>query len=366
MGIRRNTILAIVLLVLSNGPVQAVLVGGGRFDLLIKNAEIVVKVRVTQINDSRFEMIAFRANVVSVLKGDGRTIPNELQIEAPFPIWPEDLGTPFAKNQIVLLVLSRKSGKVAIRNNLRAIIPATESEVHYSKHSSVVRKVFDELHAFLPQVEGRIAKGLVLIHISQLALKADEQTFIPYLKSEDEWLRRAALASLLRINPTPERIQAGVADFENHISKPESHTKYSYSKDYLFWKMYQNVQWAARCGSFGMEKELVERAKAYLPLYRTLIDKAPPNYQRVRIAIDALRNVGTKEDIPRLYKYVDHEKASIRHNVLEGLGRILHVKMKRPSITSYMMPLPPDVEPWERKTRSIIEEILANEGLIER
>ncbi len=174
MGIRRNTILAIVLFFLANAPVQALIVGAGRFDQLIKNAEIIVKVRVTQIDDLHFEMIAFKANIALVLRGDGAAIPNQLQIEAPSPIWPKDLGVPFAKDQIVLLVLERKNGRVGIRNHLRAILPATESGVHDKNHGSVTRMVFDELHAFLPQAEEGTAKGLVLIHISQLASRADE------------------------------------------------------------------------------------------------------------------------------------------------------------------------------------------------
>ena len=110
-----------------------------------------------------------------------------------------------------------------------------------------------------------------------------------------------------------------------------------------------------------IEKDLAARAKAYLPIYRVLIDKAPSDYQRVYIAVEALKSVGTREDIRRLYKYIDHEKAWMRHDVLEGIGRILGIEVKRPLIPSYEMPLPADVKPWEEKTRSIIEQTLIKE-----
>jgi hypothetical protein len=363
--------LAFLFVLLFPASSNAVIVGAGRFDKLIQNAEIIVKARVIQIDEPPFEMISFKAEVITVLESDSNQIPNQLFLEAPDPIWPKDLGVPCVENQVVLLVLQRVNGQLAFVNNLGAILPATDTKIRHNNRSSVTRKVFDELRAFLPHagtsmVNGKLPsflyqggseyeKALVLVYLSQLASDEDEKVFLPYVESMDEWLRRAALASLLRINPTSERIQAAVIDFCNHLSNP--------SEDFLFWEMYIDVQWAARCGSFGMEKNLTTRAKAYIPIYRVLIDKAPPGYQRVYVAIEALKDVGTREDIKRLYKYLDHEKAWIRHNVLEGLGRILGMEVKRPTVTSYEMPLPPGVEQWEKETRTAIEKILANEGL---
>jgi len=334
------------------------LIGAGRFEQLIQNAEIIVKARVIRIDKPPFEMIAFKAKIITVLKSDSAAIPNQLLLEAPAPIWPKDLGVQFAENRVVLLVLHRVNGELAVANNMRAVLPATESKMHHEKRSPITRKVFDELRAFLPQAEDKLAKGLVLVLLSQLASKEDEEMFLPYMESTDEWLRRAAVASLLRINPTPERIRAVVADFSKHLSNP--------SKDSLFWEMYQDVRWASRCGAFGMEKDLTTRARAYIPIYRALIDKAPPNYQRVYVVIEALKNVGTREDICRLYKHLDHEKAWIRHDVLEGLGRILGMKIKRPSIPGYEMPenLSPDVKAWEKRTRSTIEKTLASNNIL--
>jgi len=358
MNSKRGKLIAIMLLLLTNGPVQAVLVGGGRFDQLIKNAKIIVKGRITKIDEPPFEMIAFNAEVITVLKSDGTTIPDQLHLEAPAPIWPEGLGIPFTEKQVVLLVLERVNGKIAVVNNMRAILPATNNKTNLEDCNSVTRKVFEELQAYLPQTEDKVAKGLVLVLLSQLGLKEEEKIFLPYMKSENKWLRRAARASLLRLSPTPERISEAVDDFANHLS--------AVSQDDLFWEMYEDVQWSARCGSFGMEKDLTTRARAYLPIYRVLIDKAPSNYQCVYIAIEALKNVGTREDIRRLYKYVNHEKAWIRHDVLEGIGRILGMEIKRPLITDYGMPLPANVKTWEEKTRSIIKQTLISEHLLEK
>ena len=104
-----------------------------------------------------------------------------------------------------------------------------------------------------------------------------------------------------------------------------------------------------------MEEPLASRARAYLPVYRTLVDRAPPGYGRLPVGIEGLKNVGTLHDLDRLCRFLDHEKTWVRHDVLEGLGRILGFPCKRPLITSYDLPLPPGVELWEQEVRTVLE-----------
>lgn len=341
-----------MLCLIANGTVQAVAIGAGRFDQLIENATLIIKGRVARIDNPHFEMIAFKADVIDTLKTDGGEIPTQLYFEAPFPLWPEHLGIPYAPGQCVLLVLNRANGKIVIENNQGAILPAISGKLNPDPNSSATRKVFEELWACLDPTQDQTAKGFILVHLSQLATKEDEKRFLPYMNSENQWLRRGALASLIRINPSPDLINQAVDDFSQHLSAP--------CDEFLFWKMYVNVKWSARCDSFGMDKELTARAKAYLPIYRALIDKAPGDYQHISVAIDALKSVGTSEDISRLYKYIDNDKAWMRHEVLEGIGRILGMKVKRPAILAYREPLSPEVKAWETETRSVIDQKLAN------
>ena len=325
------------------------LIGGGSLDRLIEKAEIVVKAEVTPVKEGGFGEIEFKADIITVLKDDGDLISDEAAFKSAIFIWPQDLGVPFEGKQVVLLILQRRLGKLEVVNNFRAILPATENKLQHKDNSSITRKIFEELRAFLPQAKSQLAKGLVLVHMSQLASKEDENLFVPYMESADEWLRRAALASLMRINPTSERVRTAAADFRNHLRNPRD--------DRLFWEMYRDIKEAARCGAWGMEKNMTARARAYLPIYRVLIDNAPPNHQKVHIAIEALKDVGTREDIGRLYKSLNHEKAWIRHNVIDGLGRILGIRTRRPSIPGYQIPesLPPEVKAWEKEMRARLE-----------
>jgi hypothetical protein len=75
-------------------------------------------------------------------------------------------------------------------------------------------------------------------------------------------------------------------------------------------------------------------------------------------------SVGTREELARLYRFHNDEKVWIRHEVLEGIGRILGVPVKRPYVTSYGMPLPPGADAWERATQADLEQHLKAEGMI--
>jgi hypothetical protein len=353
------TFLALVcLLLIKNGTAQAVLVGAGRFDKLIENAKIIVKGQINQINKQpNFERIAFGMKVTNVLKSDSGNIPDQLYFEVLYPIWPEDLNFPYTEGQSILLVLQRENEKIYIENNMGAILPAANNKTALEEDSPVTRKVFEELRAYLYQTSDETAKGLVLVYLSQFCTKDDVNLFLPYMKSENKWLRCAALASLLRLRHTPEDINEAVVDFTDHLSDGR--------QEHLFWKMYEDVELSARCGSYGMEKKLTDRARAYLPIYKVLIDKTPDEYyQHVYVAIKALKDVGTREDIPRLYKYIDNDKAWIRHDVLEGIGRILGMKIKRPIIPGYGETLSEEAKVWEKETRSIIEQKLTSEHIL--
>ncbi len=128
----------------------AMLFADGTIDQLIQKAEIVIKAQVAPQKESPFGMVAYKAEVISILKSDGKPIPENLSLESTIFIWPVDMGVPFEKDQVVLLVLRRAEGKLAVVNHKKAIIPATKPNIDYKSERTIRRKVFDELHAFLP------------------------------------------------------------------------------------------------------------------------------------------------------------------------------------------------------------------------
>jgi hypothetical protein len=349
----------LLLLFLPLQPAQAILVGGGSFDELISDGGVIVKFHVTKVEKARFEMIGFSGKVLSVLKADGKPVASEQTFQAPAPVWPKDLGLGLGEGQKVILVLRRTpDGALCIENNMGAILPATKVQSANGSRGSPSRQVFIELKSVLAITADEIAKARILILLSQLASRDDLHIFVRLSTSPEPWVRRAALVAVARIKPEPAHILPLVEDFKAHLANPEN--------EYVFWKLYDDVRWAARCGAFGMKEALASRARAYLPIYRTLVDKAPPGYDHVYVGIEGLKNVGTREDLRRLYEFHGHRKAWVRHDVLEGLGRILGKPVKRLEIISYEMPLPPEVAPWEEKTLSHLEKVLREQGILDK
>ena len=334
--------------------VHAIVYGLGRFDQMVADADVIAKFRVDRIEEAPSEMIGFSGTMRSVLKTDGEPIATGQTFEVAFPIWPEDLGLKLAVGQTALLILKRSEGALQVDWNLRAILPAVDESVAYAEDAAPGHKLFQELQAYAETVGEGWAHAEILTLLSALAKPGDLDYFVRQADSPDPWVRRGARAAAARIDPRPERVQLLVEDFEAYLDDPGA--------DHEFWEIYDDVYWASRCGAWGMEEPLASRARAYLPVYRILVDRAPPGYGRLPVGIEGLKNVGTADDLPRLARFLDHETIWVRHDVLEGLGRILGFPCKRPMITSYEMPLPPEVESWERETRAELERRLAEQG----
>ena len=128
---------------------------------------------------------------------------------------------------------------------------------------------------------------------------------------------------------------------------------------YTVWFDLEDV---ARCGAWRKDKAMCARARAYLPVYRAFAD-TPGATSLTRIAIEALKDVGTDEDLLRLYRYRDDSTDLVRHEVLDGEA-FLGLNVKRPEILSYQTPLPADVVRWEKATQATIEAVLKARGVI--
>ena len=339
--------------------VQAIIYGLGRFDEMVADADVIAKFRVGRFGEAPAEMIGFSGTVLAVLKSDGSPIVPEQTFEAAAPIWPEDLGLECAAGKTVLLILKRYDGVLQIDGSMWAILPAVEGPVACAADAAPARKVFLELQAALETVGAGRAQGLILSLLGRLGDGGDLDFFGRQAESSDPWVRRGAQAAAAQIDPRPERIQRLVEDFAVLEADP---VPCESGAQHFFWLMYDDVKMAARCGAYGMEEPLTSRARAYLPVYRMSVDRMPPNGGWFNTGIEGLRNVGTTDDLERLARWLDHETIWIRHDVFEGLGRILGFPCKRPMITSYGMPLPPGVESWERETRAELERRLAERG----
>ena len=371
---------ALLVALLAPVPARAMLIGAGPFDRLIAGAKVIVKARVVSIGRPReWQMSTFQIEVLAVLKQDAGSIPRRIRVNVAEFIWPSDLDHPFKVGAVGLFVLERYDGGVRseggkgtlnVANNTRAILPAVEGLVEQPKEERVEAKVFAELAAFLPRMTTEAAKATMLVLLSNVSTVADEAFFAKYGEADSEVIRRGARAALLRVNPTAERVEEVKQDFVSHLAAAATHSWYKkpvtssddkdYIADHAFWGPYEDLAEAARCGAYGITK----RCLAYLPIYRTICDRAPEGYPWATVVVEPLRDIGDREDILRLYKFVNHERAYVRAEALDGLCRILRINMRMPAVMSWGLPLAPEVLEQEKRMQEAVRAALREQGLL--
>lgn len=322
-------------------PASAILVGAGSMESLLRRTDVIAKVRVLSLQRPPFERVAFTAQPLAILKSGANPLPPRLSLTPAEPIWPRDLDLPYRPGVVALLFLERQAEGYAVVNNMRAILPAVESDPE-NAGVPLETRLFRELQPVLKAMKTDAGKSRMLNLMSELAPKGSDEVFTPYLKHENEWVRRGALSALLRLNPTQEWVEQANADMKAFLKAPK---RGDISR---FWSLYRVID--------GGEP-------AYLPLFRTLAD-----HGNSRVFEDALvrglKRGSQKEDALRLYRFVRHRSDYVRHEALDALCRIFKIPLKRPEVTSYEGPLSQEAVEQERRMRIAVTRALQAEGLL--
>ncbi len=331
-------------------PAPAVVVGDGPFDMLLGQAEVVVRARVSWIDSQpNFEHIAFAVVVEEVLESDGGEVPENLEVEVPFPLWPEGFGVPYRAGEPVILILWRRGGGLKVINCRNSILPAAEKPVSAPASVGLTERLVAELLAFGEATADGMARARCLQLIAEVAGPENAGLFRRHLAG-GEWPRRVALAALIRHDPTPEVVEAVISDFRAWLEAG--------AEDRRFFELYDDLRWAARRDEFRNRPGVAARTLTYRPLYRLLIDYRPAG-GNAYLGVEALKLVGEAEDLHRLTPFLDHERATVRFDALEGVARLLEVEIpERPGIPGYTDPLPRVILDWEEVARARVHRAL--------
>ncbi|HTE16975.1 MAG TPA: hypothetical protein VK689_01175 [Armatimonadota bacterium] len=335
-------LLALLLSSLLQRDAGAVIVGAGRLRGLPERASAVVKGRVVAVHEGEFEHLSFTIERLAVLKGEERELPQRLLLQAASPIWPKSLGLPYEENTVALFFLEQRDGAYSLLNNFHAILPATATSVPARSGQKVTARIFTELLAGLPAAKSNSAKAELLVLLGEVATRSDETHFLPYLRHADEWVRRGALAALLRVNPTPERVAKAATEFKTRRATLKG------EEGHRFWSLYSVVD---------------EPVAAFLPIYRAIAD-APSRGAFDDAAVRGLKSGGKREDAARLYRYAKHTSAYIRHEALDALCRMLGIPLQRPEVAGYGGSLPPEVVAQEKRMQEAVRMALKREGIV--
>jgi hypothetical protein len=366
--------LAVLLLVFLSRVAGAYLQSGLPLEQLTASSDVIVKVAVSDVRPLELHpespRFAMAATIVAVMKQDGYAIPEQQVFEAfGLDTFDPDLRADGADKPSLLLFLMRDaSGRLQIIHDRHAILPvyAASAGVPVTP-ASVPRGLFDELYAVASRHSDPLVRAKYIALMAAFATHADTRVFEQLTTSEDPWVRLASALATARIDLQPSRMEAVVRAMALQPAQWRD------AKSGLFDDVFSDVAHVARCRAFGMDDAMALRARAYLPVYRYLLDLAegtclhkPIACRGVGMGVEALAAVGTEEDLLRLWRFCRSTWAPARHDALEGLARILGYATQRPEMRAYDAgeALPDAVLAWEAHTISELEPLLRARGLL--
>lgn len=346
--------------------------GAQPLDLLMSESDVIVKVLMNDFLKEEYERFSFRATILKIIKEDSLPIPQEQKFEtfgsSAYPFTKFGYSISPCVDQPAILFLERGSdNELWIINDASAMLPVSSEKIPIMPATGTREILFNELKLAADSNTDPMLKAQFVSFLARLATNGDLDVLISYLADPDPWVHRASLLGVAQIDPRQERIQAVVEDL-NRWSFDLSNVAYYVRED-----VFGDVEYVSRCRAFGMNESMAARARIYLPIYRALLDNAsrkcgddPVTTPFIGMCIEALSGVGTREDIMRLYAFRLNKRASLRHNVLEGLGRILGRPVKRPRITTYPDDgsVPQYMLAWEVETLAMLEGLMKAEGFI--
>jgi hypothetical protein len=354
--------LAAVVALAAPGTGRAIIVGDGNLAWLVEEADAIAVLRVEAIGEaSYFEELAFTAAPLFSLAGS--ELPDPVELEIGFPVWPEELGVPFEVGATVLAFLRRDDdGALEVVNDSRALLPAGDPG-EWRRGGSTRQRVFAALRSAVGQATDDRQAALLLVTLSEIAKPSDSAAFTAHLDAEP-WTRRAALSALLRLAPTAERVELANRDVADYLEHPPAE-----SDRWLFVDLYDEVF----DDRFAGPEEAPGRARPFLPIFRTIAD-APDALGFEDAVVSGLALAGDRTDALRLWAWATREPTgvgaskghfdSLRLQALEGLCRIFAIPLTGPSVPAFTGQLPPEAAAQERRMREAVRAEMEAAGLL--
>lgn len=350
-----------VLFLLTVGSLShAALVAIGPLDELINREDsvvVVAKMKSLSKKQKRYvdRFRKFKIKIIRVVKGNPKNVPRSLSVFTH--VWPYDLELPLESGAQAFFVLRKTQEKgYIIEPHKRAIIPVvTKNLPEKITQENLFAVMVDNLLLSLSSAEFQFTKAQILRLIADICPEEKLNIFVPYLKSKDIWVRRAALGALIKLSPKPRYLEAAKKDFADFLGSAVKYIETPYGgktpATRLFFDMYQDVKWAARY-------PVLNRCKTYLPLYRIVVDNCQEQNVRESIGLRGLTRVGTKEDLLRIYSFHNNKNPYGRQEALMTISKILNLKLRGLVYNQFLEK--------EAEQQKIVHDALIKEGLIEK
>lgn len=210
-----------------------------------------------------------------------------------------------------------------------SVAPAPAALGEAPKDREGVRRVL--LGAYLDALNGEkdlCRRREAILAASSLATKGDADRFLPRLEDPDEWIRRSALAALLRSTRDPRYVARALEDLRGFFAKYGQNTRAT--STFVVWsegslcepyplleRFYATLRMS---GSAGQKDE---EMKALLPLHRLIAAEAPDPGFRERLGFRSLCRLGERQDAPRLLQWAEDASPYLRMESIRAANRLL-------------------------------------------
>ena len=308
--------------------------------------------------------VSFRFKIATVILGKETYRGQTLTISATSFMWPRNL-VAFQKETNCVLVLLTGWGQNRDEYYLCSVVPVSTTTLPTAKDGEEAKAILAEQLLVVLKAERSANRQRHLIQqVCPILSKDASDVLVPFLKSDDVWLRRAAIAGLVHATKQPQYLTMAHRDIEQFIEAidPGSTVKGPDSclEDAALFSHYFFL-------SVGWSRKDDAAAVAYLPLFRLVAhSKQVPEWTRWEHGVKPLCHAGTREDAKFLYDYCRDRKSkkkqeifrfsSYRQEIIMGISRILDLGLSNWVESDFLKK--------EQEQHMIITDALIKEGVI--
>ena len=261
--------------------------------------------------------VSFRFLVKTVVLGDKKYNDETLTIPATSFMWPTGL-LAFEEGVRCALVLRTDWGEKNDGLYLCSVVPLCETDLPAAKDGEEAKAILaSQLVTLLKSIQSPQRQRHLILQVAPVLPQEKSGVFVPFLRSSDIWLRRAALAGLVYTTREQKYMDMAQKDIEHFIDTtgsartivgPDGRDGYgplSLLFDHYF---LLSTFWSS---------EEAEAGKAFLQLFRMLAhsDKLPERLRWTH-GVRPLCRIGTRLDAKFLYQYCQHRDTQVKREIL--------------------------------------------------
>ena len=324
----------------------------------------------------------FSFEVQNVLLGDPKLEGQVLDFPRISLLWPDHL-VPLEKGVFCILLLNdnadshfyRRFPKFFPSRYSPTVAPANHSRFSREKDKEGVRKVLvREILNELETETGLQRQRLLIREVSAILDAKNSKQLLPFLDSDNSWVRRAALAAITRATHDEKYIELAAADIRAFL-KSRRGLEFITEKNGVQDPALEIDTFSVFHSSLFEDYDFLitdwddandHRMLAFLPLFRLIVAELDSDTSDAwQYGYAPLSRVGTKDDLMTLYRcydeVLDYSVPHQRAAMIKGMARILELPPPEMTLHGYVEYLKEEKIAFEQ-----IQSSLQSLGLIQK